>query len=612
MSNGYWQKLLRINLSTSNIAVEDIPLKKLQHFIGGAGLGGEILRQEVGAKIAALGPENKVVFATGPFQGNPIPGSAKFSMTAISPLTNTFADTAAGADFGIALKKAGYDVLIVEGKAAKPVFLHIIDQDVSIKDAAAYWGQDAYATVDAITKDYGKLSIASIGQAGENQVAIACVVVDKHSFAGRCGLGAVMGSKNLKAVAVQGTQNVAVAQPEKVRSLLKEYQKIIATTVKENGFREHGTPGLCESAEALGDMPIKYWAGDVWPEGAKTLGAPYSTEVLKARPYPCKFCPVGCHRQIEVTEPAEYAVTGAGPEYETYGLMGSNLLIGDPKVVAKGNDLANRLGLDTISAGAMVGFCMEAQEKGWITPEQTGIDFSFGKASALLEMLPLIAHKQGFGAIFAQGTLMAAKQIHPQAAEIVVHVKGLDLPAHDPRACISLIPTYATGTRGACHFRGGSEDIEMGGFFIPEVGITEGMVKFFETPNQSLIAATSQDYFSLLNSLVLCAFMVDGGGLSFTHVQELFNAVTGWDYSITDLMQAGERGFISQRLINIRDGYDVHSDTLPAKMFIPAKEGFRANQPFPQTELLQDYYQIRQWNAQGHPSLDTLKRLELQ
>ncbi len=614
MKNGYWQKLLRIDLTNKKILVEPIAEEDLRRFIGGAGLAAEILRREIPVKIAPYDPKNLVIFGTGPFQGPAIPGGAKFSIVGISPVTGTFGDTAAGADWGPALKDAGYDMLVIEGVSEKPVYLHIVDDRVEIKDASHLSGRDTYETIDAIHTETGdrKLSIAAIGPAGEKQVAIACVVIDKHSFAGRCGMGAVMGSKGLKAIAVRGTQKPEMNEPDKVKELIKHYQRQISDEVKENGFREHGTPGLCETAEGLGDMPIKYWEGDVWPEGAKKLGAPNFTEALNAKPYPCKFCPVGCHRNIKITDPVKYALEGIGPEYETLGMMGTNLLIDDPKAVAKGNDMANRLGLDTISAGAMVGFAIECFEKGWITTEDTdGLELKWGNPEVLFKLLDQIGNKEGFGAIFSEGTLGAAKNISPEAVEIVAHCKGLDLPSHDARSCISLAPTYATGTRGACHFRGGCEDVEMGGFFIPEIGVKEGMVKFFEKENQSFLAAKCQDYFALLNSLVICAFMVDGGGMTFSEVRELFNAITGWDYSIEDLTDVGERIFTVQRLINFRDGYNAQTDVLPKKMLQPAKEGFRAGKVPPFEELMEDYYNLRGWDENGKPSQGTLNRLGL-
>jgi len=612
MSNGYWQKLLRVDLTNRTTKVEDIREDDLKKYLGGAGLSAEILRREIKGKIDAYDPQNRVIFACGAFQTPKVPGGAKFSICAISPLTGTYGDSAAGADFGPALRAAGYDLIVVQGASKTPVYVEIVDDKVEIRDASKYWGMDSFEVVDAIHADTGdrKLSISAIGPAGERLVAIACVSVDKHSFAGRCGLGAVMGSKKLKAVAVRGTKKVPVHDPAKVDELTKKFQLEIANAVKENKFRLHGTPGLCETAEGLGDMPIKYWDGDVWPAGAKKLGAPNYTEVLQAKPLPCKYCPVGCHRAITITEPAEYAGEELGPEYETLGLMGTNLLIDDPKAVAKANGIANRLGIDSISVGAMTGFAIECFEKGWITKKETGgIELKWGDPKTLIKMTELIGKREGFGEWFAKGTLGAAKRISPAAEEIVVHCKGLDIPSHDPRACISLAPTYATGTRGACHFRGPCEDIEMGGFFMPELGIKQGITKFFEKDNQSLVAVKCQDLGVVCNSLVLCLFMVDGGSWSLTGVTDLFNAITGWNFTVEELIKAGERGFTVQRMLNNRDGYDASTDNLPKKMFVSAKEGFRAGKVIPFKELMADYYSIRGWDSNGRPSKETLVTL---
>jgi aldehyde:ferredoxin oxidoreductase len=321
---------------------------------------------------------------------------------------------------------------------------------------------------------------------------------------------------------------------------------------------------------------------------------------------------VGCHRNIEVTSPPEFAPRGPGPEYETLGMMGTNCLVGDPKAVAKANDVANRLGIDTISAGAMVGFAMQCFERGWLTAQQAqGLDLSWGNGRTLVALTEQIGRCQGLGALFQNGTLAAAKQIHPDAPATVVHSKGVDYPAHDPRACISLAPTYATGTRGACHFRGPCEDIEMGGFFMPEVGIKEGMARFFEPDHQGLVAVKCQDLGVIANSAVICLFMLDGGGLSLTETLEIFNAVTGWDFTMATFFEAGERGFTVQRLLNLRDGYGAATDVLPKKMYQSAKEGFRANQTIPFERLMRDYYALRGWDCEGVPTPATLQRLGL-
>jgi len=612
VSSGYWQRLLRVDLGSRTTKAEPIAEEDLKGFIGGAGLGAEILRREVPANLDPYDPANRLIFATGPFQGPAVPGGAKFSVVGISPVTHTFGDTAAGASWGPSLKDAGYDVLLLEGAADGPVYLRIVDDNVEIRDAADLWGMDTEQTVDAVRAQDGnkKLSVAAIGPAGERRVAIACIACDKHSFAGRCGMGAVMGSKNLKAIAVGGTQSAAMHDDELATKLMKQFQQEIRATVEENEFRKHGTPGLCEGAEALGDMPIKYWDGDVWPEGAAKLGGESYTNALQAKPLPCKYCPIGCHRRVTIGGSDDSAAKGIGPEYETLGMMGTSLMIDDPVAVARANEIANRLGIDTISAGAMIGLAMESFEKGWLTTKETGgQELNWGDRDVLLRLTEQIGNREGLGELFAEGTVPAAEKIAPEAVERVAHVKGLDLPAHDARSCFSLGPTYATGTRGACHFRGPSEDVEMGGFYIPEAGVTEDTTTFFEPANQGMMAAKCQDLGVLTNSLVVCLFMVDGGDWALSSVKDLFNAITGWDYGTDDLMAAGERGFTVQRLINVRDGYNAKTDVLPKKMLQAAKQGRRAGQVPPLGQMLEEYYTHRGWDAGGEPTDATLARL---
>ena len=615
MALGYWNKILRIDLTNRKITKEEMDDDTCKLFVGGAGIGAKILWEEVQPKVTAFDAHNKLIFALGPFQGHPVPGSAKFSIISKSPLTNTYADSAAGAKWGPLFKKAGYDVLIIQGKSEDPVYIYIQDDEIQIRDARNMWGMDSYQTVDQIRKEIGdpRASVATIGQAGEKLVKIACIVVDKHSFAGRCGLGAVMGSKNLKAVVVKGSKKIPVSNLSLLKKYNRTYFKEIYHASIQSGLRPHGTPVLCITAEAFGDMPIKYWTGDTWPEGAKKIGAPNYTQVLSVKPYPCLYCSIGCHRNIEIKEPARYKLKGIGPEYETVGMFGTNLMIDDVKAIAVANDICNRLGIDTISAGACVGLAMECYEKGIINKKDTdGMEVRWGDPDVLIDLIKQTGNNQGFGSIFSGGTLEAAKKIGKNALELVVHVKGLDLPAHDPRACWGLAPTYATGTRGACHMRGVEEDVEMGGFYIPEIGVTEELAKFFNPEGKGHLAAKMQDYCSLINSLVLCVFMPDGGGLSFTSILNIFNSITGWDWDIEEAMRSGERIFTLQRLINLRDGCTRKDDILPPKMYVPAKEGFRAGKVPPFEDLLSEYYKLREWSKDGQPTKEKLQKLGLE
>ena len=614
MALGYWNKILRVDLTKEAVTIEEIDSDTCKLFLGGAGIGAKILWDEVPPDVKPFDANNRIIFSVGPFQGYPVPGSAKFCITSKSPLTNTYADSAAGASWGPLFKKAGYDALVIQGKSEKPVYIYIEDGKVEIRDATDIWGMDSYQSVDQIREEIGKpeVSVATIGQAGEKLVKIACVVVDKHSFAGRCGLGAVMGSKNLKAVVVKGTKEVPVSNLSLLKSYNRKYSQEIHQASVESELRTHGTPGLPITAEGYGDMPIKYWTGDTWPEGAEKIGAPNYTKVLSAKPYPCLYCPIGCHRKIEIKEPTEYKLKGPGPEYETLGMFGTNLLIDDLKAISVANDLCNRLGIDTISAGACIGLAMECYEKGLISKEDTvGMELRWGDGNVLIELVKQIGNKEGFGSIFSGGTVEAAKEIGNNALELVVQVKGLDFPAHDPRACWGLAPTYMTGTRGACHVRGVEEDVEMGGFYIPEIGVTEELAEFFNSKGKAYLAVQMQDYAALLNSLVVCLFMSDGGGLSLSSILNIFNAVTGWDWDTGEAMLCGERIFTLQRLINLRDGYTGKDDILPPKMHMPAKEGFRAGKVPPFADLLSEYYKLRKWNEKGQPTEEKLQQLGL-
>jgi len=607
---GYWNKILRVNLTDSKVEIEEVTEDLWKFCLGGAGYGAKVLLEEVKAETKAYDPENKIIFAAGMYNVGNNPGNAKWSAVSVSPLTQTYCDSAAAGNFGVKLKKAGFDAVVIEGKAEKPVYIYIEDGKAEIKDAKDIWGIDTYGIKDSINKIEGKKDITTvgIGPAGENLVRYACIVVDGHSFAGRGGLGAVMGSKNLKAVAVRGTLKLQISDETGLKELSKVKFKEAYNEVLKNGFREHGTPSLCIDAEGFGDMPIKNWSQDVWPEGAEKLGAPNYTEVLNAKPFPCINCPVGCHRHVNIEE-GPYKMKGPGPEYETLGMFGTNLLIDDVKALSKANEVCNKLGMDTISAGACIGVAMELYEKGYIIEEKAGFKVEWGNPDVLLRMLEDMAYRKGYlGKLFAEGALNATKLIDEEAVKYVTHTKGMDFPAHDARTNWTLAPTYATGTRGACHVRGASEDCEMGDLAIPEFEVEEGSTEFFNRENKVHIAIKMQDVAAFLNSAVICLFLIDGAGLTITDFLEMMNKITGWDWTVEDIVKAGERIFMLQRLINLRDGHNRKTDTIPYRMTIEAKEGFRAGKsPTPFNEYLDEYYKMRKWDNEGYPTDECLE-----
>lgn len=609
MVKGIWGKLLRVNLNDQSINDELIPEDLLKQYLGGSGLATKYLYDEVPAKTDPLARENKILFATGPFQGTSILGSAKFSIVSRSPLTGTFAVTAAGANFGHMLKKAGYDLIIVEGQSDKPVYLWINDDQIEIRKAEGLWGKDAVETKTLIKDDLGesKISVASIGPAGEKQVAIACIVVDEHSFAGRCGLGAVMGAKNLKSIAVKGTRKIEIENATELKSLNKKWFKIISNTAKDS-YKAHGTANDVTFCEQAGDLPMKYWTKSSWAEGARKIGAPNFTQELHAKSWPCPYCPVGCHRYVSFEYKGEH-IEGAGAEYESLGLLGSNCLVDDLAAISKANDLCNRLGIDTISAGSYVAFTMECFEKGYLTSQDlNGREARWGDGEFLIDLIKQIGNKEGFGSIFTRGIRSAAARIGQGAEDLTVEVKNLDFPAHDPRTYFSLSINYATGTRGACHTRGYPHVAEIGAMLIPEIGLAEVPQKF-QMEGQARLAALFQDIAAVHDSLVLC-ILSPMMGLTLTDTTLLLNHITGWKMTPQDLMLAGERIVNLQRQINVADGITRKDDQLPPKMFQPGDEGIRKGKiPEPFAESLSEYYEYRGWNQDGKPKEKTLERL---
>lgn len=609
-SSGYWGRVLRIDLSKGQITEEKVAESVLRQVVGGSGFGAKVIYEELNLDTDSFDPQNRVIFAVGPWQAANFWGSGKFSVIFKSPLTGTLGDSSGGGNWAPLFKRCGYDSLIIQGKASQPVYLWIHDKGTEIKDASSFWGMDTVEMLDKLKEDVAekRASVVAIGPGGEKLVRFACVAADGHSYAGRSGIGAVMGSKNLKAVVVYGTRKCEVFDSRKTSELRKTYRE----KIKKNAVvtHDHGTPSALMSSAESGNLPIKYWSGDTW-DGADKLAAPRYTKILNARPMACINCNIACHRRIVITEPPEYAMKRPGPQYESLSLLGSACLVDDLKAVCKANDLCNRLGMDTISAGSCVAFTMECFERGWLTAKDTdGLEVKWGDAHALVELTRKIGMREGFGDILAEGTLRAARKINKEAEEIVVQVRGLDFPAWDPRAFWAIAVNYATGTIGSSHERGITVGYEFGAE-VPELGIDKAKTVQFNAEGKAHIAVKSQDYAVLMNSLSMCNFPVDAGSLTVTELKEAFNAVTGWNWSLEQFLEVGERIHNLQRLINIRDGKGKEYDTLPKKMFQAAKTGPRSGKIPPLDRLLKDYYRIRGWNEDGVPTSETLERLGL-
>jgi len=614
MLNGYWGNIVRINLSNNSVNYEELDDFVYKKFLGGSGLGAYLIHREVHPEVKPFSSENKLIFSLGPFHGTKIPGGIKWSVVSKSPLTNAFADSAAGSSWGLKLKKAGYDALIIQGVSQKPSFLLIDEGQIIFKDASALWGKDTYKTHTILYKQYKSLnpSIACIGKAGENRVAIANIVVDKYSFVGRCGLGAIMGAKNLKAVIVCGNSNkkMKIADEKKLFSFTKELQRNIGEGNYAKATRKDGRANAIIPYEKMGNLPIRYWTGDTWSEGAKKIGAPAFTKVLKAKGVSCIYCPIACHRNVEIKY-NEKILRVAGPEYETLGMLGSCLDIDNVKIIALANHMCNLYGIDTISLGAYVGFAVRCFEEGLISrKDYSKMKIGWGSNDFLISFIKQISEKKYLGSLFSNGLLAAAKQLGRSAEKIAVHVKNLDVPAYDPRAFFSMAINYATSNRGACHVRGFAMACAEG-FILPEIGINESCDRF-KMENKDYITAKYQDFCTLCNSIGLCNTMLIAG-MNLNDITKCFNAITGWDYNVSDLMKAGERVFTLQRVINNSFGFDKKDDILPDIFFKPANSGGRAGKiPEPFKKTLEKYYLTRGWDQTGKPTKEKLIELGLE
>jgi len=576
---GVWNKLLRIDLATNRIEKEDVADEVFHNFIGGGGFGSFFLYKEVPAEVGAFDPGNRLIFATGPFMGNAQSGSTKWTVSARSPALGVNAVSAATASFGWELKSAGYDALIVQGKAEKPVYIWIHDDDVEIRDASHLWGSDAYETDDILLDELGKkFEIACIGQSGERMSRIACICTHKHSFAGRGGLGAVMGAKNLKAVAARGTKKVSYAHPDRLRKINKAVAiKLISNARAREpnlNIRTHGTAIVSTPFSNLGNLPIKNWQLGLFDSGVKSMSTPTFTETLNAEPWPCKFCVMACHRYIDIKE-GPYKMQGAGPEYENYAMMGFNLMIDDLKAVAFANDLANRYTLDTISLGAVLAWAFECYEKGVLTAKDTyGIELTWGSSEALVEMTRKIGLREaGLGWLLGEGIKIASEKIGRGSEDWAVQMKGLEIPAHDPRAAYCAGLNYCTATSsGPHHERGNPQHIWVAHLRLPEFGVGDDVKEeerwsWYKASERTM---AFQDYAAIVNSLVHCKFMIFDG-FTLTDLLETWNAATGLDWTMAQFRRAGERIFNLNKLLNIRYGQTRADDFGFPKRLMEAK-----------------------------------------
>jgi len=603
MLGGYMGKGLRVNLTSRTSSTFDIPEDWARRFLGGRGFAAKILYDELDPSTEPLSPENKLVVATGPLSGLFLPGSGKLTFACKSPATGGYADSNVGGHLGPEIKYAGYDVIILEGKADAPSVLVIEDDRVSIRDGSRYWGLGAIATEKALKDELGEaFQCAVIGPAGENLVKFACISHDFGRQAGRCGVGAVMGSKNLKAIAVSGTRAIPLARPKEA---LEKGKEMYLSCFSKPGFYDwtpYGTAGVTEWVNEVGSFPTKNFHTGYF-EHHKQINGQALKERILVTDKGCFGCPIPCGKYSR-TRWQGREVMVEGPEYETIAMLGGNCCLESIEDVAYANYVCDELGLDTISAGNVVAFAMECYEKGLITKEEVSREIRFGDLDSVVFLLSEIAARSGIGALLAEGVKVAAERIGKGSERFAIHVKGLEVSGYEPRYAPAMLLAYMTADIGAHHNRAWAitYDVAVGRDSLE--GKAEKVIEL-------------QHIRPLFDALGLCRLQWVEIGFELHHYGEIFPLVTGIDYGWEDLIRASERIWNLTRLFNIKHitGFGRKYDSAPPRFLeepMPSGpvEGKLTGAKSAE-QLLDRYYQLRGWSPDGVPTKQKLAELDL-
>ena len=608
-------KLLRIDLSSSKIASEILDYELLSKYLGGKCLGSKILYDEVMPGTDALGGKNKLIFVSGPLQGTSVPGSGRFAVIFKSPLTDSYGESHGGGTFGPFMKMAGYDAIVVQGMATRPVFVDISRDGETINDAYHLWGKDVWQTEKTLRKGRKKsVSIVGIGPAGERLVRFSAIINDLDRAAARGGPGAVMGSKKLKAIIVEGHRKVEVAEEDKLRTSSKEASKRIGVVPKMVSRRASGTSELLEPLNELGLLPTKNFREGMF-NGAEKIGSEAMNNLILVGRKACFACPVGCCRRVEITDGSFAPVHKemGGPEYETLASFGSLLLNDSIESIAKANEICNLNGIDTISAGVIIAYVMECYEKGIIHGE--GLDLKWGNAKALLTLLEQISSREGLGDILAEGVKRVSDKIGNGSEEFAMHVKGLELPLHEGRGKKGVGFLYAVGNAGSKHLEAEHDTAFERFNAAPEIGVIEPIDRFLLEGQANRIVKT-QNLWALVDSLILCKFIAPIRAMTFTEMIEMTNQATGRNYILDEMMHVGERAINLGKAFNVRENFSREDDRLPSRLFQPLQKGPSAGSYFTMDEFnkgLDDFYKLRGWDLEtGWPTEGKLIELGLE
>nr|WP_066353617.1 aldehyde ferredoxin oxidoreductase family protein [Fervidicola ferrireducens] len=599
MMFGWKGTILRVNLTEGSIKKESLDLKDAHMYIGGRGLGVKILTDEVDPGIEPLSPENKLIFMTGPLTGTMAASPGRYEVVAKAPLTGTIGGANSGGHFGPELKFAGYDGIIFEGRAEKPVYLWINDDHVELRSAEHLWGKNTFETTDQLLKETAEdARVACIGPAGEKLVLFATVMNDKHRAAGRSGMGAVMGSKNLKAVVVRGTKSVDVADPEAFyKACVDARRKLKEHPVTGTGLPMYGTEILINILNQVGALPTRNWRDGGYFEYAEEISGEALREKYLVRNKGCFGCSIGCGRVTRVPE-GKYKSFGEGPEYEAGWALGASCGVRDLAAICKANFICNELGLDPITMGATIACTMEMYEKGIISKEEIGMEAPFGNADAIVELTRMTGLREGFGDKLAEGSYrLASSYGHP---ELSMSVKKQEMPAYDARGIQGMGLEYATSNRGGCHVRGYMTSPEILGIPVKlDPLVTKDKAKWLKT---------FQDLTAVVDSAGICLFTTFAIGLP--EISAMLKAAIGLDYSDEEVMKIGERIWNLERMFNLGAGFTKADDTLPPRLLNePLKTGAGKGKVVELDVMLKEYYEVRGWNEDGIPTDAKLEEL---
>ena len=616
MAKGYNGKILFVDLTSGSIKEESLPEKTYRDFIGGQGLGARILYERMKPKVDPLGPDNMLGFLVGPLTGTGIHG-ARYQLVGKSPITGGWGDSNCGGSFAAELKATGYDAVFFSGISPQLVYLFLHDGKAELKDASGLWGKDTIETEEIIRGELGdkRVKIASIGPSGEAKSLLAAVMHEGSAAAGRSGLGAVMGSKCLKAFAVRGTKKVPIADPERFATLRKDYLKSVKVTehpwaVK---FKKWGTCSFTSPLITAADAPIKNWRlfGE---EGFPTHGKISTDEVTKhqTKKHACLGCPLGCKGWYRIKTKSYGVIESAKPEYETLAMLGSDCFIDDQEAIAKANDICNHYGIDTIGVGSTIAFAMECYERGVITKEDTdGIELTWGNGAAMVAILEKIARREGFGAVLADGSKLAAERIGKGSEKWAMHVGGQDVPAHDARVTIGYGWSYVCDPTPARHSAGMAMHQHLDGG-VPFPTSTELQLPKFDPLDMAANApvyATCSDLQLLWTSVGLCNFGLSPETLPLV---EVISAVTGWDFTLEEGLKAGRRIQTLRQAFNIREGVRLSEWRLPERLVVAQDAGPVAGRKVDFDAMKANGYAALGWDAKtGKPLESTLQELGL-